>query len=61
MPKPEGEPPREKMVVAEGPAADADTIVSNPRLVLNELINLMIRKKLITENEGAGLLRKMFD
>jgi hypothetical protein len=49
------------MVVAEGPAADADTIVSNPRLVLNELINLMIRKKLITENEGAGLLRKMFD
>ena len=62
MPKREGEPPSEKkMVVAGGPAAEADTIVSNPRLVLNELINLMVRKKLITENEGSGLLRKMFD
>jgi len=24
------------------------------------LINLMIRKKIISENEGAGLLRQMF-
>ncbi len=61
MRKPEGEPPREKVVVAAGTGADADMIVSNPRLVLNELINLMVRKKLITENEGSGLLRKMFD
>jgi hypothetical protein len=29
-------------------------------LALHELITLLIRKKLITENEGAGLLRQMF-
>jgi hypothetical protein len=33
---------------------------SNIGLILNELISLMIRKKLITENEGAALLRQMF-
>jgi hypothetical protein len=33
---------------------------ANMALILNELINLMIRKKLITENEGASLLRQMF-
>jgi PilZ domain len=35
------------------------TIASN-RQVLNELINLMIRKKIIGENEGSSLLRLMF-
>ena len=30
------------------------------RQVLNELIILMVRKKHISENEGAGLLRQMF-
>jgi hypothetical protein len=33
---------------------------SNVGQVLNEFINLMVRKKLITENEGASLLRQMF-
>ena len=33
---------------------------SNMVLILNELISLMIRKRLITENEGAALLRQMF-
>jgi hypothetical protein len=33
---------------------------SNAGQVLNDLINLMVRKKLITENEGAALLRQMF-
>jgi PilZ domain-containing protein len=33
---------------------------SNVGLVLNDLINLMVRKKLITENEGAALMRQMF-
>jgi len=38
-------------------AADAD---ANMRLVLNELIFLLVRKKIFTENEGAELLHKMF-
>lgn|SRR5579864_242820 len=33
---------------------------ANMRLVLNELIYLLVRKKIITENEGTGLLRQMF-
>ena len=32
----------------------------NLRHVLNELVNLMVRKKVITENEAAALLRQMF-
>jgi PilZ domain len=35
------------------------TVASN-RQALNELINLMIRKKIIGENEGSSLLRLMF-
>jgi hypothetical protein len=33
---------------------------ANMRLVTNELIYLLVRKKIITENEGAELLRGMF-
>jgi hypothetical protein len=33
---------------------------ANMQLVLTELITLLIRKKLITEKEGAGLLHQMF-
>jgi hypothetical protein len=33
---------------------------ANLRLVLNELIYLLVRKNIITENEGAGLLSQMF-
>jgi hypothetical protein len=40
---------------AGAPGANA-----NMRLVLNELIYLLIRKNIISEDEGAGLLRQMF-
>src|SRR5579864_8912707 len=33
---------------------------ANIRLILNELIYLLVRKKIITENEGSALLRQMF-
>jgi hypothetical protein len=33
---------------------------ANMRLVMHELITLLVHKKIITENEGSGLLRKMF-
>jgi hypothetical protein len=33
---------------------------ANIRLVLNELIYLLVRKKIITENEASGLLHQMF-
>ena len=33
---------------------------ANMRLVLNELVYLLVRKKIITENEASGLLRQMF-
>jgi len=58
MPKSNGEPSREQGAATAAP--NEETIVSNPRLVLFELIHLMVRKKLITENEGAGLLKQMF-
>jgi hypothetical protein len=32
---------------------------ANVRFVLNELITLLVQKKIITEEEGAGLLRQM--
>lgn len=38
-------------------AADAGASL---RLVLNELIYLLVRKKIITESEASGLLRQMF-
>jgi len=34
--------------------------IASNRQVLNDLINLMVRKKLIGENEGSSLLRLMF-
>lgn len=34
--------------------------ILNLQQVLNELISLMIRKKVIDQNEGAGLLRQIF-
>jgi hypothetical protein len=33
---------------------------ANVRFVLNELITLLVRKKIMTEDEGAGLFRQMF-
>jgi hypothetical protein len=55
-----GEQPREPTVSTTGPETGELDANANVRLVLNELITLLIRKKLITENEGAGLLRQMF-
>lgn len=49
------------------PPAETPTPSSEPsdanasiRLVLNELLYLLVRKKIITENEASGLLRQMF-
>jgi len=39
---------------------DALKTISNVRQAMNEFINLMIRKKIISEKEGAGLLRQLF-
>jgi hypothetical protein len=33
---------------------------TNMMIVLNQLIALLVRKKILTENEGAGFLRRMF-
>jgi hypothetical protein len=53
------QPPQPELSApAEEPAGiDAN---ANMRLVMNELIYLLVRKKIITENEGADLLREMF-
>ena len=51
---PEAEVPTTVPEIAMAPA------VGNLRQVLNELINLMIRRKIISENEGSSLLRQMF-
>jgi hypothetical protein len=42
------------------PESGAIEANANIRLVLNELITLLVRRKIITENEGIGLLRQMF-
>jgi len=42
------------------PETGAIETEANMRLVLNELIYLLVRKKIITENEATGLLRQMF-
>jgi hypothetical protein len=34
--------------------------IANLRQVFNEFINLMVRKKIITENDAAGFLRQLF-
>jgi hypothetical protein len=55
-----GEPaeaPAISTAAAEPEAIEAD---ANLRLVLHELITLLVRKKIITENEATGMLREMF-
>jgi len=49
--------PAVSTTVPEIGAIDAN---ANMRLMLNELIYLLVRKKIITENEGSELLRQMF-
>jgi hypothetical protein len=51
------EPPSEAAPSAETAAADS---TASLRLVLNELIYLLVRKKIISEGEASGLLRQMF-
>jgi hypothetical protein len=55
-----GEQPAEPAVSTEAPETGAIETEANMRMVLNELIYLLVRKKIITENEGTGLLRQMF-
>jgi hypothetical protein len=49
----------EPEVGATSPESETLTVTANLRSVLNELIYLMVRKKVISENEGAGLIRQM--
>jgi hypothetical protein len=45
--------------IPQGPAIDT-TVVTNTWAVLNELVNLLVRKRIINEMEGTILLRQMF-
>jgi len=55
-----GEPPPEpEMNVTEPEGGQAATI-ENVRQVMNEIINLMVRRRVITEKEAAALLRRIF-
>lgn len=47
-------------VTAGAPESEIRSAVLNLQHVLNELINLMVRKRVITESEGTALLRQMF-
>ncbi len=49
--------PAASVTEPETGAIDAD---ANVRLGLNELIYLLVRKKILSENEATGLLRQMF-
>jgi hypothetical protein len=55
-----GEQPAELAVSTTEPETETIDANANVRFVLNELITLLVRKKIITENEGTGLLRQMF-
>ncbi len=55
-----GEKAPEPATSATEPETGAIEANANMRLVLNELIYLLVRKKIITENEGSALLRQMF-
>jgi hypothetical protein len=55
-----GEQPQQAAPSTAEPEPTTVEANSNTQLALHELITLLIRKKLITENEGAGLLRQMF-
>jgi hypothetical protein len=53
-----GHPP--EAGVMTGPEGGVLAAAANVRHVMKELITLMVRKKIISENEGAGLMRQMF-
>jgi hypothetical protein len=54
-----GEQPGGREAPAAGPEAGLLATMENLRQAVNELVNLMARKKLLTENEAAGLLRHL--
>ena len=54
-----GEQPSRPDVAAAGPEAGLLATIENLRQVMNELVNLMARKKILTENEAAGILRQL--
>jgi len=61
VPGPETAPvPQPPAIIPEEETDDTLDTISKVRQVMNEFINLMIRKKVITEKEGAGLLRQLF-
>ncbi|HXR10477.1 MAG TPA: PilZ domain-containing protein [Candidatus Acidoferrales bacterium] len=55
-----GEQSSEPAVSTAEPETGAIETDANVRLVLNELIYLLVRRKIITEDEATGLLRQMF-
>ena len=55
-----GEPLPDQGTPESSPEEGVPAGVAHLRQVINELISLMVRKKLISENEAAGLLRQMF-
>ena len=55
-----GEQPAEPAISKAEPEAGAIDAIENTRLVLNELITLLVRSKIITGSDGARLLREMF-
>ena len=55
-----GEQPPEPVVSITERETGAIEENASMRLALNELVTLLVRKKIITENEGTALLRQMF-
>jgi hypothetical protein len=55
-----GEALPEPDVAAGGPEYAMLSTVLNLQQVLNELVSLMVRKKVISDTEGAALLRQIF-
>jgi hypothetical protein len=55
-----GEQPPEAVVSITERETGAIEENANMRLALHELVTLLVRKKIITENEGSGLLHQMF-
>ena len=55
-----GEQAPDPAASATEPESGAIEANANVKLVLHELITLLVRKKIITENEAVGFLRQMF-
>ena len=55
-----GDQPHQVAESAAGPETGINDSIANLRQVFNEFINLMVRKKIITENDAAELLHQLF-